>query len=904
MEDENSDEEKNSILVIFKMVLKDLKNDDITVNIKGLHDLNNKKMYLHEFPSCLSKIVDSIGFVLQKLCVNPDNVDDLDVNYHFHKKVLKLIESIVEEDRSLASVASNETFIERLVDILIYFCEIVGKIGNYTVSRATIEKFTVIHTCLYTILAILSALLSAPKLFKLSYVALNKTESFGKMLKSLGQILNSDFCYGSQESSLGICCRIVVHSEKLREDCISYFPIKVKRQFESHDAKFIFKNSRSILNRLNISNPYIKSVNIEKFFVEVVNKKSKKKSIEYLSRSIANSTWFDLTAIDLQVEINSQEQVWLPLFKLASVNINKAQTQLRFNCSEVEESFWTYLNDAEKLLEISEITFGVEVRSTDSIKLESIFSILEDTVISINDDRVKDLTMSTEKVSIVSMTDPHTPSSKPEESENGFQLQISKKSKDFEKNVEVGESLQFGGKKSNLKKVENENVDKTKVDKISNAVTGTRRSPRNSPSSDKGIDIVNNPNIPLSKLLTTAPRNKSLTTLKGPSNKLSATNLKLDVFDYNDEANASNEVRITEKPNISQSKERKKENQKAKPKEKPKEMPKEKPNKRAVVNQQEYATRATMRNIIDSPNSENMYDEKIGSKAKMRSPEVTKETPKSKDSNNSTDNESKTIEFTVIKANEFEFEDVDDDIRDRVSDDSEYTETIVETRLKRTRNDKHDKIDHQKVSYEHTYHTFSSSRLTEEEVEKDEDEEVYNFGHMDVIEDENDVSDDKDDIIMPLVRELMSIQEKRQTKKKLRRMEELVSTAIQQVTTYCDNWKNSTLTKSPKVNVDTESVKERVHDYFTRFDCEIADLHREVVELQNIMSGVSKEYKELKNEIKQVKTFVQFETDQLKDELGKRKRLLVEEISKQVTPRKAQKPSVGDFMKKFKSTYA
>jgi hypothetical protein len=56
--------------------------------------------------------------------------------------------------------------------------------------------------------------------------------------------------------------------------------------------------------------------------------------------------------------------------------------------------------------------------------------------------------------------------------------------------------------------------------------------------------------------------------------------------------------------------------------------------------------------------------------------------------------------------------------------------------------------------------------------------------------------------------------------------------------------------------------------------------------------------------IKQVKTFVQVETDQLKQEIGKRKRILVEEISKQLTPRKAPKTSVTGFMKKFKSTYA
>ena len=107
MEEDNYDDEKSSALIVFKLALKDLKNDDITINIKGLSDLVKKKEYLHQFTSYFEKIVDSIGFVLQKLCVNPSNVDDLDVNYHLHKKVLTLIETIIEDDARLLVIASN-----------------------------------------------------------------------------------------------------------------------------------------------------------------------------------------------------------------------------------------------------------------------------------------------------------------------------------------------------------------------------------------------------------------------------------------------------------------------------------------------------------------------------------------------------------------------------------------------------------------------------------------------------------------------------------------------------------------------------------------------------------------------------------------------------------------------------
>lgn len=413
-DDHDSEDAKKAVLAVFRQALRDLKNDDTAVNIKGLNDIVSKKEHFHDFKAYYERIIDSLGYLLQKICVKADDVDDLDVNYLVHKKILTLIEIIIEDEKSTTIVASCETFMERLVDILIHFNDIIEKIRSYEVSTRTIEKFTVIHDCLYSILSIISLLFNKPKIFKLSYATLNKTQSFTKMLDALGHSLIIDYGYATQELSLGVCTRVLGYRNNMKDangmvDFKSFFPQILQQQFEDHDVVYIMKNTREILDQINVSNPCIKSIEIENFFVEIANKKSKRKS-EKLSRSIAHSTWFDLTAIDLLVELNTVgDQVWIPLFKLASVQLNKSKTQLRFVCSEVDDHIWTNLTDEEKENDIKEITFGIQVKIHDSGKLESIFDTLQDTVELINKEQGDDFKTLTEKISIASMTDPHTP---------------------------------------------------------------------------------------------------------------------------------------------------------------------------------------------------------------------------------------------------------------------------------------------------------------------------------------------------------------------------------------------------------------------------------------------------------------------------------------------------------------
>jgi len=266
------------------------------------------------------------------------------------------------------------------------------------------------------------------------------------------------------------------------------------------------------------------------------------------------------------------------------------------------------------------------------------------------------------------------------------------------------------------------------------------------------------------------------------------------------------------------------------------------------------------------------------------------------------DTESKNFDVTIGNVDTFEPEDIDDDVGDRISEESEYSEHFIESHSKRVKGNGREKIDEQNFSYERTSHIFSSQFTDDGEEEKDENN--YNFEQMDLIGDEDD-GDEKDDIIMPLVQELMLIQEKRMTKKRVRKMDALLATATQQVTTYCDNWKNSTLAKSPKVHIDTESIKGRSQDFFASFDHDIGNINREKTDLQEIGIHLAKEEKDFRNEIKQVNSFVQTENEKLKAELGKRKRLLVEEIAKQIVPKsKTSKTSASDFMKKFKNKYA
>lgn len=415
-----------------------------------------------------------------------------------------------------------------------------------------------------------------------------------------------------------------------------------------------------------------------------------------------------------------------------------------------------------------------------------------------------------------------------------------------------------------------------KVDKVDKrikkaVVAATRRSPRTSPSSEKGSGLTMN---------------------HLPSSKSKITDSKLGVFDFNDETNSISDEDVKPivpivKPKTTKAK------AKAPPKEKSKKEPVGKKQETSAV--QSHVTRASTRSPVREPPQKQSGT--FVTKAKMRSPDA-----KISNSIGSTDTESKNFDVTIGIVDAFEAEDIDDDVGDRISEESEYSEHFIESHSKRVKGSRREKIDEQKFSYERSSHIFSSQFTDDGEEEKDENN--YNFEQMDLIGDEDD-GDEKDDIIMPLVQELMLIQEKRMTKKRIRKMDALLATATQQVTTYCDNWKTSTLAKSPKVNIDTESVKGRTHQFFASFDHDIGDLNREKTELHEIGIQLAKEEKDFRNEIKQVNSFVQTENEKLKVELGKRKRLLVEEIAKQIVPKsKTSKTSASDFMKKFKNKYA
>ena len=137
-------------------------------------------------------------------------------------------------------------------------------------------------------------------------------------------------------------------------------------------------------------------------------------------------------------------------------------------------------------------------------------------------------------------------------------------------------------------------------------------------------------------------------------------------------------------------------------------------------------------------------------------------------------------------------------------------------------------------------------------------------------------------------------------------MEELLTTATQQVIGYCDSWKKSSVFKSPNVTIDTKSTKEMIKELFSKFDRDLERINQEQIEIQDIAKNIVKDEKELKNDIKQLNSFIKNESDTLKSELKKRKSMLVEEISKKVVPpSKSQKTTnANDFIKKFKSKYA
>ena len=62
-DDHDSEDAKKAV---FRQALRDLKNDDTAVNIKGLNDIVSKKEHFHDFKAYYEKIIDSLGYLLQK----------------------------------------------------------------------------------------------------------------------------------------------------------------------------------------------------------------------------------------------------------------------------------------------------------------------------------------------------------------------------------------------------------------------------------------------------------------------------------------------------------------------------------------------------------------------------------------------------------------------------------------------------------------------------------------------------------------------------------------------------------------------------------------------------------------------------------------------------------------------
>lgn len=883
------DEEKRDVSTELRAALKDLNNLELATNIKGLQDLVDLKQHFNDHPTHFEKFVDSIGSLLQKLCVKPNDVDIIDVNYLVHKKMLTQIESIIGDESAIKKiVASSSAFMVRLVVILEHFNDIIGKINDYEVSTKKIEKFTTIHNCLYAILSIMSVLNHTPKLFMMSYTTLSETQSFTKMIDALGQNLIQDYAYATQEMALMLCCRIIGNSEKqnnVKENICTYFPDVLQNQFEEHKPQYIMQNIRLVLDKINASSNSIKSIKIDNVFVEIEHKKSKKSKPE--SRSITGSSWLDLSVIELLMELGpNNEQVWIPLNKLVSVELSKSKKQLRFVCSEITEEILNQLTDEEKSFESSKITFGVEVSTAHSPKLQSIFLSLKATIEVINSEETEDFEALTEKISIATMNDLHTPS-KPEEDFKAAEIRFTS-----ERSKAAVEPIPAKAKEKkyqsvNIDQQEEDNIDdqtkkdkvvnKGKVDKKKPVVTEIRRSTRTSPVKSENVNNVS----------------------KQPPTRKS--NMKPNVFEYNDDVNSvsDEETKPIEKPKAAKVKSQPK--AKAQPKTKP--QPKE-ISTNSIDNEQEdsnakHATKATMRSSEPKTTPLKKSNERVP-KAKMRSPDT-----KNRDSNGSgsTDTESKTAVVTTRKIKNSEIQDIDDDLDDRVSEESEYNERYLQSHYKRVNDGSRDKTDKHELSYEYT--SRFSSQFSDDDAEEEKDDDDSHLDPMDVIADEDDDNDEKEDILAPLVKEIMIMQEKRLTKKRARKYESLLASATQQVTMYCDNWKNTTLANAPLRSSNKnaiESINQRVKEFFTNFDHDIDDLNRERAELDELAETVAKEEQELSDDIKKLNTYIQTDVNKVKTELGKRKRHLMEEVSKQAVPRaKNQKNAIQDLMKQFKN---
>jgi hypothetical protein len=931
MEDDN----ESTLPNIFKTVLKDLKNDDIIINIKGLNDLIPLREHFSDKNNLIyfEKTTECIGFILQKLCVRPDNIDDLEIEYNLHKKVLSYIENIVISSSEILSIAASEIFMERLVDIIEYFSLVIGNIGRYEISIKKIQKFTIISDCLYSILLIFASLFNSPKLFKLSFATLNKSSSFHRLIAVIGETLVKDYGYATQEKMLEIICRMVMFSKDKNivfDPNSSNMHEDLQRQFESYSAKHIYDNRRSILQEINkSSNPQMDSIEIVKFFVEITNKKSKKRSTkEYLTRSIEVDTWLDLTAIDLVIEVpSSDELIRLPLSKLDSSNINRTNTQLRFVCSEIDEALWRYLNEEETILPIAEVIFGIEVGVENSTALNSMYIKLDEAVKLLKRQQDGNLTRSMEKVSIASMTDVETPSHLLQTRSESIPLLGSDENENQEfaliSPIKIKEKKQRNPRKELSKQQSEFIIDKKLDTKKSNV--GVRRSPRTSP--EQKISKISEKKQPVLEKSKKTPA------------KASTNEQKPDIFDFDEEDDKDDKFDQPPKKRKQNSKELSNELRT-----KPSELEKEEqiPAKKAPM-------RAPSVKIQEQKQSVDYVHESIQPKAKMRQ-SGAKSSKHKESSSSSTDSDVKAVEVreevreetmdtnfvneniqsrskmrqfeakssrrsssssSSIDSNVKAVEVVREEVREEIMGieyGEEVGEEIIEERFmqshyKLRKEARQDEVE-DSFSYEFTSQALNDIGENEDELQ-DADQNIEVMGTITDVSDD-DVSEDKDDIIMPLVKELMVIQEKRVAKKRIKKMEELLTTATQQVIGYCDSWKKSSVFKSPNVTIDTKSTKEMIKELFSKFDRDLERINQEQIEIQDIAKNIVKDEKELKNDIKQLNSFIKNETDTLKSELKKRKSMLVEEISKKVVPpSKSQKTTnANDFIKKFKSKYA
>lgn len=873
MEETKVDE---SLLNIFKTVLKDLKNDDIIVNIKGLNDLIQLKEHFSEYLVYYEKIIECIGYILQKLCVRPDNIDDLEIEYNLHKKALSLIENIVVSAKELLSIAASEIFMERLVDIIEYFSLIIGNIGNYVISMKKIQKFTIIHDCLYSILSIFTSLFSSPKLFKLLFATLNKSSSFQRLITVIGETLVKDYGYVTQEKMLELCCRFVTYAKdkNIITNPTNNIPKDLQKQFENFNVKHIFENRRTILQEINKkSNPQMDSVEIVKFYVEIVNKKSKKRTTkEYLTRSIASETWFDLTAIEIVIEMSADDElISLPLSKVDSPNINRTKTQLHFVCSQRDDALWSYLTEEEKTLSTAEVIFGIEVSIENSTMLNSMYIKLEKAIERLNQQQESgNSSRSIEKVSIVSMTDVETPCNYLQTKHESIPLLASD-----EEEIPVISPTKTKEKRQHiprkdLNKDQHENIEKKAENKDS--TVGSRRSPRTSP--EQNINKISQKRQPLPV--------KSKKAMSKPAD----TTKKQDIFDFDEE---DNKDEMVDKPQ-----KRKQDMIKGKAVIKGKEKESKKKQSETEKDEKVPVRKAPMRAASITNQEQNLIlHESIQSRAKIRISES--ESSKRKDSSNSsTDSYERAAEFTREESMDIEYE---EEAKEEVVEDR-----FVQSHYKLRKENRQEEFE-DSFSYEFTSQTLNDIGENDDE-QDDPDQNVEVMGTITDVSDD-DISEDKDDIIMPLVKELMVIQEKRVAKKRTKRMEELLTTATQQVIGYCDSWKKSSISKSPTVTIDTKSTKEKVKEFFSKIDRDFERLNQEQNEIQDIAKNIVKEEKELKNDVKQFNTFIKNEIDALKTELKKRKTMLVEDISKKIVPpSKVHKTTANDFMEKFKSKYA